>query len=237
MAALRSATTPPREQHRGLPRGLIPALTHRAYPLRTSSPRGSHPEVCRLREEVRRLRVGLRPTPGRLREPPWGYYGPCARSSLDGSTGEGPASPDVTRRGAGRASGRTGPDPEDPNKRGPESKIADERSATGRAEGGSILPRRILAQRMRLYIHRASRRSAAPHSHRTRRRGRMKMHAREPRRHARPCGEHPRLGHRARSAKTWMVGTSLTMTAGGGREAARMRGCAQHAWTWALPAR
>ena len=22
--------------------------------------------------------------PGRLREPPWGYYGPCARSSLHG---------------------------------------------------------------------------------------------------------------------------------------------------------
>jgi hypothetical protein len=30
--------------------------------------------------------------------------------------------------------------------------------------------------------------------------------------HARPCGEHPRLGRRTRRAKTWMVGTSPTMT-------------------------
>ncbi len=33
-----------------------------------------------------------------------------------------------------------------------------------------------------------------------------------PRRHARPCGEHPRLEHRFRPAKTWVVGTSPTMT-------------------------
>ena len=37
-----------------------------------------------------------------------------------------------------------------PDKRGPEPKIADKRSATGRADGGSIHPRRILAQRMRI---------------------------------------------------------------------------------------
>jgi hypothetical protein len=37
-----------------------------------------------------------------------------------------------------------------PDKRGPESKIADKRSAGGRADGGSICPRRILAQRMRI---------------------------------------------------------------------------------------
>ena len=61
-----------------------------------------------------------------------------------------------------------------------------------------------------------------------------KMYAREPRRHARRCGEHPRLGHRARSTKTWMAGTSPTMTAGGGGEVARMCGCARRAWT-ALP--
>ena len=48
-------------------------------------------------------------------------------------------------------------------------KNAGKRSATGRAEGGSIPPRRIL----RLYTHRASRRSAAPHAYRTRRRGRV----------------------------------------------------------------
>ena len=37
------------------------------------------------------------------------------------------------------------------DKRGPESEIADERSATGRAEGGSIPPRRDLAQWLRIY--------------------------------------------------------------------------------------
>ena len=31
-------------------------------------------------------------------------------------------------------------------------------------------------------------------------------------RHARPCGEHPRLDHDLRRGKTWMVGTSPTMT-------------------------
>ncbi len=37
-----------------------------------------------------------------------------------------------------------------PDKRGPEPKIADKRSATGRAGSGSICPRRILAQWMRI---------------------------------------------------------------------------------------
>jgi len=60
-------------------------------------------------------------------------------------------------------------------------KNADKRSATGRADGGSIHPRRILAQRKRLSIHRASRRSAAPHLKRTRRRGRRRC-MREPQR-------------------------------------------------------
>ena len=32
------------------------------------------------------------------------------------------------------------------------------------------------------------------------------------RRHARPCGEHPRLERDLRPAKTWMAGTSPTMT-------------------------
>ncbi len=49
-----------------------------------------------------------------------------------------------------------------PDKRGPEYKIADKRSATGRAGSGSICPRRILAQWMRISTQRASRRSAAP---------------------------------------------------------------------------
>ena len=84
----RAATATSRERHRGLRHGLIPALRRHAYPPGTSSPRGRHPEVCQWREEVRRLRVESRSTPGRLREPPWGYYGPCARSSLGGSKGK-----------------------------------------------------------------------------------------------------------------------------------------------------
>ena len=40
-----------------------------------------------------------------------------------------------------------------PDKRGPEPKIADKRSATGRAGSGSICPRRILAQWMRISTH------------------------------------------------------------------------------------
>jgi hypothetical protein len=31
-------------------------------------------------------------------------------------------------------------------------------------------------------------------------------------RHARPCGEHPRLERRIEAAKTWMAGTSPAMT-------------------------
>jgi len=62
---------------------LIPAPHHPPYPALAHHPNGA---------AVRRyaggwVRVGacgrgLRPAPGRLREPPWGHYGPCARSSL-----------------------------------------------------------------------------------------------------------------------------------------------------------
>ena len=48
-------------------RKTYPRSFRRAYDRRTSSPRGSHPEVCRWWGRGRRLRVGLRPTPGRLR--------------------------------------------------------------------------------------------------------------------------------------------------------------------------
>ena len=59
-------------------------------------------------------------------------------------------------------------------------KNAGKRSATGRADGGSIHPRRILAQWKRPDTTCASRRSAAPHPGRTRQRGRPKAYVREP---------------------------------------------------------
>ena len=124
------------------------------------------------------LRPGLHPGPGRLREPPWGYYGPCARSLAR----RGGAA--IARRQACddplREAGTPCPSAIDAPPNGSAARgfqIAGKRSATGRAKGGSILPRRILAQRKRLSIHRASRRSAAPHLKRTRQRGRAKTYA------------------------------------------------------------
>jgi hypothetical protein len=58
-------------------------------------------------------------------------------------------------------------------------KNAGKRSATGRADGGSIHPRRILAQWKRP-IPRASRRSAAPHRSTNAATRAAKMHARKP---------------------------------------------------------
>jgi len=93
------------------------------------------------------------PLPGGFGAPPWGYYGPCARSSLEGSAGDGQAGRgcDDPLRGTGVQARRS--QATKPYKRGPESEIADERSATGRADGGSIHPRRFLAQWKRLTIH------------------------------------------------------------------------------------
>ena len=61
-----------------------PRLSGHGYPGATSSPRGSHPEVCRWRGEVGACGWSYDPLPGGFGAPPWGYYGPCARSSLDG---------------------------------------------------------------------------------------------------------------------------------------------------------
>ena len=66
-------------------RKLIPALPPRPYPHLTSSPRGSHPEVCRWRGGGGACGWGYDPLPGGFGAPPWGYYGPCARSSLERS--------------------------------------------------------------------------------------------------------------------------------------------------------
>ena len=59
---------------------LIPAHVAHAYSLFTS-PRGAAiRRHAAWRGEGGALRPGLHPGLGRLREPPWGYYGPCARS-------------------------------------------------------------------------------------------------------------------------------------------------------------
>ena len=134
--------------------------TSRIIP-RIPSPRGGRPEACRLAGWGRRLRPGLQPGPGRLREPTWGYYGPCARSSLAGPAADRKPSErrrDDPMRGTGEGSGRDRGKVR--MKRGPEFSNRRRRSATGRAGGGSIHPRR---SRPRKRIpNSASRRSAAP---------------------------------------------------------------------------
>ena len=77
---------------------LIPALAHRIYPQLTSSPRGSHPEVCRWRGGGGACGWGYDPLPGGFGAPPWGHYDPCARSSLEGSGYPGPDAERVTGR-------------------------------------------------------------------------------------------------------------------------------------------
>ena len=116
--------------------------TSRIIP-RIPSPRGGRPEACRLAGWGRRLRPGLQPGPGRLREPTWGYYGPCARSSLAGPAADRKPSErrrDDPMRGTGEGSGRDRGKVR--MKRGPEFSNRRRRSATGRAGGGSIHPRR-----------------------------------------------------------------------------------------------
>lgn len=62
------------------------------------TPRGGHPEACCMAGGGGALRPGLHPGLGRLREPPWAYYGACARSSLEGSGYPKPDAERVTRR-------------------------------------------------------------------------------------------------------------------------------------------
>ena len=161
--------------------------------------------------------MGLRSTPGRLRGTALGVLRPLCEElagTVGGITPSLHARRDATRPASDRTAARrfrdhpmhetkesasaisaelaskglAAKDGLDPISAARRLKNADERSATGRAEGGSILPRRILAQWKRL-------RSPAPrgaplplNSKRTRRRGRMTMHAREPRGTPLPCG-------------------------------------------------
>ncbi len=114
------------------------------------TPRGGHPEACCMAGRGRRLRPGLHPGPGRLRGTALGILRSLCEE-LAGRFGES-----RTERGTGdeamsRADPGSGRSLElRPYKRGPETEIAGKRSATGRADGGSIHPRRILAQRKRL---------------------------------------------------------------------------------------
>ena len=96
-------------------------LSGHGYPGVTSSPRGSHPEVCRWRGEVGACGWSYDPLPGGFGAPPWGYYGPCARSSLDGLAEAALSDTAVWRTLWGvEAAGRHGW-PALPYKRGPET--------------------------------------------------------------------------------------------------------------------
>ena len=87
----------------------------------TSSPRGSHPEVCRWRGGVGACGWPYEPDSGGFGAPPWGYYGPCARSSLDGLAEAALSDTAVWRTLRGvEAAGRHGW-PARPYKRGPET--------------------------------------------------------------------------------------------------------------------
>jgi hypothetical protein len=146
---------------RGSPRCIVEGEEPLSYPrcfcvtlgCPTSSPRGRHPEGKPL------VGVGAAPAGG---------FAPRTREA----SGHRPGGTTAPVRGA-RWTGRlhhafvpcqTARQPDEgnwrlglaagagfrPDKRGPETENADKRSATGRADGGSIHPRRILAQWMRI---------------------------------------------------------------------------------------
>ena len=119
----------------------------------TSSPRGSHPEVCRWWGWGRRLRPVSQAGLGRLRGTALGTLGSLCEELAGQVAGITPSSHAGRRDNPMRGTGARGLAAKAglrPDKRGPETKNADKRSATGRADGGSIHPRRILAQRMRI---------------------------------------------------------------------------------------
>ena len=166
-------------RRRGSPRKLIPACTNRPYP-RLTSPRGA---AIRRHAAWRggggALRPGLHPGLGRLRGTALGVLRPLCEE-LAGRLGIsrarcGTDDEAMSRTGPWNASGMRSPSPISAA-RG--FQIAGKRSATGRAEGGSILPRRILAQWKRPDTP-APRGAPLPLTdQRTRRRGRTRMHAR-----------------------------------------------------------
>ncbi len=129
-----------------------PRPAHHPHNRRTSSPRGSHPEGKPL------VGVGAAPAAGfapRSREAS-GHRPRDNTIPVRGARWTGRSHhafvPCLTARQPDEGNWRLGLASEDgfrPDKRGPKSEIADKRSATGRADGGSIHPRRILAQWMR----------------------------------------------------------------------------------------
>ena len=154
-----------REQHRGLSRKLIPGVCS-ALILAAPHPRGA---------AIRRCANGGKgfgacgwshdPLPGGFGNRPGGKTAPARGARWKARRLQPAPRPDDAERPASEPSDaeqRIGGDPcptaSDGSRHRPalgpisaarQPKIADERSATGRAEGGSILPRRILAQRMR----------------------------------------------------------------------------------------
>ncbi len=121
-----------------------------------------HPRGAAIRKAsrwwgwARRLRAGLHPALGRLRGTALGVLRPLCEELAGKVLGITPSSHAGRRDNPMRGTGARGLAAEAgprPDKRGPEPKIADRRSATGRAAGGSIPPRRILAQRMRIICY------------------------------------------------------------------------------------
>jgi hypothetical protein len=131
-----------------------------AYPVppTTSILAPPHPRGAAIRKAqpwwgwARRLRPGLHPGPRRLRGTALGTLGSLCEELAGKVAGITPASHARRRDDPMSGTGARGLAAEAglrPDQRGPQSKIADKRSAGGCAAGGSIPPRRILAQRMR----------------------------------------------------------------------------------------
>ena len=118
-----------------------------------------HPRGAAIRKAsrwwgwARRLRPALQAGLGRLRGTALGVLRPLCEELAGTVVGITPSSHAGRRDNPMRGTGARGLAAKAglrPDKRGPETKNADKRSATGRADGGSIHPRRILAQRMRI---------------------------------------------------------------------------------------
>jgi hypothetical protein len=142
-------------RHRGDHDGrgkLIPAPFNLPYP-----PLAHHPYGAAVRRYARGwVRVGacgrgLRPAPGRLREPTWGHYDPCARSSLEGRPGDTiPFDPPMRQPEEGNWRKRTAEEDAGPTAEARPGALKSPKAERHGACGQWLnLSARILAQRMR----------------------------------------------------------------------------------------